>query len=402
MSEHQSRTRRRIIAHMMLLFLASSFLFFSYISRFGYGVLLPRIIEDMKLSKTEAGSAFSSYVFFYSLFSIVSGRLFDKFGVKVVSILCIVHGVGMLLVGFSNSLLLLALSLLIAGLGASSTWTPMVALVSSNLPASWRGRSTGVLETGIRVSHGAVGLLLPLIASAMSWRVVWLIFSLPLFIYATIFYSLSKKGGKLRIDVRHRELVSYREVICSNRFWLIGLSYSFMAFASYILLTFFVDFLEREVGLPYVEASAMITIMGFMGVVGAILLSWISDKIGRRAVLVIANGVSFINLALFSFLPFNESLVCTLPLLMAVYGAFFGGLWPIYATCASDIFPGSVGTVLGMWTFMLGLSSLISPIVSGMIADVTGSYVIALEVGAVAHLLALALIAIGLSTKIER
>ncbi|MEM2534452.1 MAG: MFS transporter, partial [Candidatus Nezhaarchaeales archaeon] len=197
-------------------------------------------------------------------------------------------------------------------------------------------------------------------------------------------------------------LVSYGEIIHSRSFWFVGLSYSFMAFASYIFLTFFVDFLEHEVKLPYVEASAMISVMGFMGIAGAILLSWISDKIGRRIVLVVANGISSMNLALFSFLPFNESLVFALPLLMVVYGMSFGSLWPIYAACASDIFPSSVGTVLGTWTFMLGLSSLASPVVGGMIADITRSYTTALELGAIAHLLALVLITIGLPAKIEQ
>ncbi|MDH5816479.1 MAG: MFS transporter [Candidatus Nezhaarchaeota archaeon] len=394
--EAQGRTM-----HATLLILATSFLFFSYISRFGYGVLLPRIVEEMKLSRAEAGLAFSFYVFFYSLLSIVSGRLFDRFGIKIVSLLCIVHGIGMVLVGFSNNLFLLILSLSIAGLGASSSWTPMVALVSSNLPASWRGRSTGILEAGIRTSHGAVGLVIPPIALAMGWRAVWWIFSIFLFTYALVFHLLSRKKGELRVDVERRELASYREVVRSRSFWLVGSSYSFMAFASYIFLAFFVDFLEREVKLPYVEASAMISIMGFMGIAGAVLLSWLSDRMGRRIVLIIANGVLSVNLALFSLLPFNELLIRILPLLMVVYGVFFGSVWPLYATCASDIFPSSVGTVLGMWTFMLGLSSLASPVIGGAIADITGSYTIALELGAITYLVALALITIGLTTKID-
>ncbi|MEM2315242.1 MAG: MFS transporter [Candidatus Nezhaarchaeales archaeon] len=396
------RAQGHVIAHVTLLLLATSFLFFSYISRFGYGVLLPRIIEEMELSRTEAGLAFSFCIFFYSFFSIVSGRLFDRFGIIVVSLLCIIHGIGMILVGVSNNLFLLILSLSIAGLGASSSWTPMVALVSSNLPASWRGRNTGILETGIRISHGAVGLIIPPIALTMGWRTVWWLFSIPLFVYAAFFRLLSKRRSRLKMSVERRGLVSYGEIIHSRSFWFVGLSYSFMAFASYIFLTFFVDFLEHEVKLPYVEASAMISVMGFMGIAGAILLSWISDKIGRRIVLVVANGISSMNLALFSFLPFNESLVFALPLLMVVYGMSFGSLWPIYAACASDIFPSSVGTVLGTWTFMLGLSSLASPVVGGMIADITRSYTTALELGAIAHLLALVLITIGLPAKIEQ
>ena len=50
--------KRRMFFCLVLL-LATSFLFFSYTARFGYGVLLPRITDDLRLSKVEAGPAYS-------------------------------------------------------------------------------------------------------------------------------------------------------------------------------------------------------------------------------------------------------------------------------------------------------------------------------------------------------
>jgi len=394
--------KRRMFFCLVLL-LATSFLFFSYIARFGYGVLLPRIIDDLKLSRVEAGSAYSFYILLYSLFSVASGRLFDRFGIKVVYILCFVYGLGMAMIGLSIDYVSLALSLAIAGLGAASSWTPMVALVSSNLPESWRGRSIGVLEVGIRASHGAVGLLIPPLALTLGWRATWWILALPLLIYGFIFYALTKgHRGALHIDIKGRSLIGYKKILTSKRFWLVGLSYSFMAFASYIVLTFLVDFLEHEVEIPYIEASTIVSFMGFMGIAGAILLTWASDKVGRRFIISLSNGVAAISLALFSLLPGNIALIRLLGVTAMVYGVFFGALWPSYAACAGDIFPSSVGTVLGLWTLMLGISALMAPIVGGLIADITGSYVTALQLSSLTYMLAMILILMGLSKSITR
>ena len=379
-----------------ILLLASSFLFVAYMVRFGYGVLLPRIIEDLKLSHVEAGSAYSFYILMYSLFSVASGRLFDRLGVRVVSILCCVYGLGALLMGMSNSHYVLALSLAIAGLGASSSWAPMVSLVSSSLPSTWRGRSTGVLEVGIRASHGAVGVLLPLLALYVGWRGCWLIIAIPLFIYGFLFYMLAERGW-LRIERRGEGLIGYKDVLSSRRFWLVGSSYSSMAFASYIILTFLVDFLEREVGLPYTEASSTVSIMGFTGIIGALALTWLSDKIGRRTVIALCNTVSSMSLVLFSLMPHSIEVKSLLTPIALAYGVFWGALWPSYAACAGDIYPSSVGTVVGLWTLMLGVSALTAPIVGGLIVDATGSYITTLQLGSLTYLLAMILIVIGLA-----
>lgn len=385
--------------HAYVLSLAMSFLFFSYIARFGYGVLVPKIIEEMGLSRAGAGLAYSVFTFAYSALSAVSGRLFDKYGIKVVAVLSFVYGLGLALAGESQNLLALTASLAIAGIGASSSWTPMVALVSSSLPASWRGRAVGLLEMGIRVSHGLAGFLIPFLVFAIGLRGAWWMISLPLFAYGLVFYALSR-GELLRAKVEGHEGASGYGVLLSSRaFWFIGFSYFFMSFASYIVLAFLVDFLVREVGMPYVEASATAGIMGFTGMAGAILLSWASDRAGRATVLAVGNALAALCVFLASLSPSNEMLVNLVSPLISVYGVLFGALWPIYAACAGDLFPSSTGTALGLWTLIMGVGALLAPIISGSLADVSNSYVPALQVSAMAYMTATMLMVATASRK---
>jgi len=374
--------------HAYVLSLAMSFLFSSYIARFGYGILLPRIIEEMGLSRAEAGLAYSVFTFAYSALSAVSGRLFDKYGVEVVAVLSFVYGLGLALAGESQNLSALTASLAVAGIGASSSWTPMVALVSSSLPAAWRGRAVGLLEVGIRVSHGLAGFLIPLLVSTAGLRGTWWTMSLPLFAYGFVFHVLSRSKS-LRIKVEEgKGVTGYRPLLSSRAFWLVGLSYFSMSFASYIVLTFLVDFLVSELGMPYVESSAVAGVMGFAGIAGALLLPWASDVMGRATVLATGNALASLCVYLASLSSINEALAGSIGFVIATYGVLFGALWPLYAACAGDLFPSSTGTALGLWTFMMGLGALMAPIVGGFMADVSGSYAPTLQASATAYVVA--------------
>jgi len=390
------RRRANNFSSFALLLLGSSFVFVAYLIRFGYGVLLPRIIEDLELSHVEAGLAYSLFLLLYSVFSVISGGLFDTLGTKVISLLCCVYGIGAVFVGFSYNYYMLVLSLALAGLGSSCSWAPMVALVSSSLPNHWRGRGIGILEVGIRISHGAVGLILPFLVLTLGWRASWWIIAALLLAYSGVFRMLA---GFLSIKRRNRGPFKYREVLSSKRFWLVGSSYFSMAFGSYLIITFLVDFLESEIGMPYVEASAMVSVMGFMGIFGTLVLTWLSDKVGRETIIAICNVLSSVSLLFLSLSLQNVAIKSLLMPVTAMYGVFYGGLWPTYAACAGDVFPNAVGTVVGLWTLMCGISALLAPITGGLIVDVTGSYAIAFQLSFITYTLAAILIVLAFTLK---
>jgi MFS family permease len=55
----------------------------------------------------------------------------------------------------------------------------------------------------------------------------------------------------------------------------------------------------------------------------------------------------------------------------------------MYAAAASDYFSReSSGTIVGLWTVFLGIGSVISPIISGWLADTTGTIAWSFGLGA--------------------
>jgi len=78
-----------------------------------------------------------------------------------------------------------------------------------------------------------------------------------------------------------------------------------------------------------------------------------------------------------------------------LFGFFYGPIWPMYAACARDNFPKEVtGTVFGMMTIFCGLGMMISPVLTGYLADVTGTFKWSFALGAFISFMAAFLIGI--------
>ena len=82
-----------------------------------------------------------------------------------------------------------------------------------------------------------------------------------------------------------------------------------------------------------------------------------------------------------------------LTLTTAIFGLGYGAIWPVYAAAARDYFPRNVaGSVIGLWTLFLGVGSIISPIISGLAIDMTGTYASAFLLALAASVIALLLL----------
>ena len=81
--------------------------------------------------------------------------------------------------------------------------------------------------------------------------------------------------------------MGYLEILKEGRFWIIGISYFAISYGTYAIVDFIVTYGTIELQIPYQVASLFITVLAFTGVVGGILLTALSDYIGRKKFLVI-------------------------------------------------------------------------------------------------------------------
>ena len=392
--------------HWAWVILGTSFitLFINYSVRIGaYPILLPEMIKDLHLTKAQAGLIKSAFAITYLIFAPIMGWLTDRVGGrKVISFFCLFLGGGTFLMGQAESLLASAVFFGIVGLGAAAMWVPSATLIQKWFGTNKRGLALGILNASAGAGFGLMGLFLPLIVSKYNWRFGWFILGIAglfLFLLNGLLLrdrpedmGLSPWGGKLG-EARGKDFpkrADYLQVLKQSQFWIVGISYLLIAYASYALIDFIVTYGKMELNIPYGVASLFITVAAFTGIPGGILIMILSDSIGTKRSL----GLTYILVSLsILFIVFSGNNVLLLIVGVAWFGVLYGGIFPLVAACARDHFPREItGTVLGLLTIFYGLGAMASPIVTGHLADVTGTFRWSFGLGACVSLLSSLLI----------
>jgi len=361
-------------------------LLIAYSIRIGaYSVLLPEMIRDLRLTKVEAGMIKSAFGISYLLFSPLMGWLTDIIGGrKVISFFCLFLGGGTFLMGEAESFITSAIFYFIVGIGASATWVPITTLVQRWFGEKKRGFALGILSPSYGIGFGLMGIILPMIVSRYNWRIGWQLlggFGLGLIFLNGILLRDNPKIMGISPWGENREekespsfsqKISYGEILKNDRFWIIGISYFMISFGIYTIVDFIVTYGTLELKIPYNISSLFITIIAFSGVAGGFILTTISDYIGRKKSLILIQFSVTIGILLILMARSHLSLLIIGTLL---FGFLYGAIWPMYATCVRDYFPENIaGTILGLFTIFYGIGVMLSPVLTGYLADLTGTF----------------------------
>ncbi len=376
--------------HWAWVVLGSSFvtLFITYCIRIGaYSVLLPEMIKDFQVTKAQAGMIKGAFSMTYLILAPLMGWLTDRIGGrKVISLFCLFLGGGTFLMGKADGLTLSVIFYGIVGVGAAATWVPIVALIQDWFGEKKRGLALGILSPSYGIGFGLMGLILPLIVLKYHWRLGWSVLGIAglllLFLNGMLLRDRPEQmglfpwgepaKGEREVIPPPRQRMSYLEILKEGRFWMIGLSYFFISYGTYTMVDFMVTYGAMELRIPYQIASLFITVIAFSGVIGGIFLMALSDYIGRKKSLVIIQSLVAMG-TLFIIAVGNH--VSFLMVGLGCFGFLYGAIWPMYGACARDYFPKEItGAVFGLMTIFYGVGAMISPVLTGHLADVTGTF----------------------------
>ncbi len=378
-------------------------IFIAYAVRYSYGVLLPEMMPALSITKAQAGIIFSSYFVAYTVLSPVLGTMADRYDVRAVLALFVgIMGAGTLLMAFPSSLLQAILFFTLAGIGCSACWAPTMALAQRWTSDKRRGMTLAFIDAGSSLGIIAGGAAVPLIVNVFSdWRAGWAsLGGLGLFV-AVLNLLLVREPPSAQAGQRRSKFTGLplRKLFSDVRFWLIGLAYLLTGFSIIIPFTFLSTYAVQELSFPYDSATRLITVIGVSAIVAKMVMGPISDRIkcGRIKImmlcaLLIAGGA----------LGMAYSRGWVLWLTIAIFGAGYGGVWSMYAACASDYFSKeSAGGIIGLWTFYLGIGSISAPILAGWTADSTGTLVWSFLIASAGAVVSFILLIPMLRSKVE-
>lgn len=326
--------------------------------------LLPLLILSLDLSITSATFLVSVFIFSSSITQPIFGYLADRVTRRYFVVLApALSAMFMSSIGLVSTYWMVAVMLMLGGLGIAAFHPQTVALAGA---ASGSRRGLGV---SIFISGGTVGYALgPL------W-IVYLVTRLGLdkSFYAAI-PGLLFVGFLLRGNVLRERLETSKHKLSLARAFkpqarAIGLLFAIVVLWTATRMGFIalLPILYSQRGLSLLSGGAIITVYVFSGAIGGVLGGHLSDRLGRRMVILSTLILS---------VPFSYAFVHARgPLsvvLLAIAGMFLMGSSSVVIAMAQEMIPENVGTassvVMGLaW----GIGGLLV-VVSGLIAEKLG------------------------------
>ena len=180
---------------------------------------------------------------------------------------------------------------------------------------------------------------------------------------------------------------SLLEAMHTKRFWMLTVVYFGVGFFAIATLLHIVPH-ATDLGIPAANAATIISTIGGMGIIGRIGMGNAADRIGINRALTIG---FILTTAMLFWLPFIKGLGM-LYVFAAVFGFAWGGTIAVQSPLLAESFGLKAhGSILRASAFSIALGCAVSPILTGYMFDVTGSYQSAFVVIAVLSLISLIL-----------
>lgn len=260
------------------------------IDRYLISTLFPVIARDLHLGYGDIGTITGALAIAWGIAALIMGNLSDHVGRRRVltgSLVAFALLIGAN--GLAASLAALVAVRVVMGF-ADGAYTP--ASISATLEASapgHHGRNIGIQQMTLTLfGLGLSPLLVAWLLRHLEWRLIFLIFIVPALLLAWLTWRViagAAPGG--RVSGRN-PLADWRAVLgCRNiRVLMLGMLcwLSSLVTTSALMPSYLLDNLRVTFG----QMSEIMSAIGFGSMAGTLILPWLSDRTGRKLVMVLS------------------------------------------------------------------------------------------------------------------
>ncbi len=372
---------------------------------FSFSVFLIPLIEQFGWSRASTAGVFSLMVLLFGVGSIFSGRLAERYGPRVVNILGgVLVGGGLALSATIQSLWQLYVFYgLIIGLGVSTSWTPLVAVVARWFVAR-RGLAMGVMSIG-----NSIGMILfpPIsryLITIFGWRWSFLILGVlsgATIIAAALFLQRDPQEKNVRafgesppprppdqappsFSLSPAKDLSYSQALVTSPFWMIAMGY-LLWLTGFLMVSVHLAAYGVQWGLSPMAAAFAVSLIGAGSIFGKISLGLLSDRIGPQKVLAL--GLLMQGTAVFGLIGSRSAV--PIYLCAAVIGFGYGGTGPQLPVLTAKLFGlSALGSIFGTLVLSGQFGGAIGPFLAGKMFDLTQSYLGGFSLGGISVVVA--------------
>jgi MFS family permease len=338
-----------------------------------YPVILPAIKSGLNLTNVEVGALTSAQQIVVGLGQLPFGMAADSMVRRrgaILALSLVSMGVAYLLLGvpvFISALLGAAL----IGFG-TALWHPTAAASLSNRFPERRATALSVHGTGATLSDTITPLFVGVLLANLSWQRAAQAQLLPGLLFAYLLWralaGVFNDGAAppRRVAAQFRDVAA---VIANPAFLGLSASTGLLSMARLVILTFLPIYLQEHLHYSSVALGFYIALMHAMGTISQPVLGMLSDRFGRKAVLLPSC------LLLGTFFALLAAVPPGVPLGMAILavGLFFYTLFNIFNAAVMDVAASNVqAATYGLTSLITQLVVIPTPMITGYLIGVLG------------------------------
>lgn len=393
--------RRRVPVYTVILGLIFLSTLITYFDRVNISFLLPYFHRHLHWNDAELGLLSSAFFVGYTIFQIPAGIVADRIGGKRTLLTgSLWWSACTLLSALGTTIPLMSGIRALMGVGEAANFPSDTQLTRQWVPQSLRSRATGWNLSAI--------VLGPLIATPVTvwllqdygWRWVFLFYGLIGLVWTAVWAWYGRSRPDQHPAVSQEELAEIRapqpsvaqETLAaplrSRQVWGLTLSYFFLMYSFYLVLTLLPTYLEQArhfstgslaltATIPY--AVAFVTMNGSGFVIDWLIRRGWAAGTARRALIYVGLAGTALFTVLEAIAPGAGLAVTELSIALGFTGLCFSPYWAL----PMDYSPGSPGLISGVMNTSGSIAGIVAPAVTGALVTATGSWNIALFVSAV-------------------
>jgi MFS family permease len=341
-------------------------------------LVIPAMQADFGVSRADVSLFYTTTMIGFGVGNLLVGRFVDRFGLSRALILsALAIGTGFYLVSLSSSVWQIAiLQGALIGVGTSTSFGPLIADISHWFMRR-RGIAVALAASGNYLAGAIWPLILKDIVASGDWRgayvLVAVICSLTI-IPLALLLRRQPTEQQLGATVPRRQTMPRRTELSPRALQKLLIIAGVACCVAMSMPQVHIVALAVDLGFGVAAGAQMLSLMVAGGVVSRLLSGLLADHIGGVKTLLIGSILQ--TMALFLFIPVDG--LMPLYAVSLIFGLAQGGIVPAYAMIVREYLPArEAGQTIGLIMMATIFGMALGGWLSGLIYDLTGSYLMA-------------------------
>ena len=400
---HEEAKGIRTTAQFILTGLSGGHAVFHWFSQ-SFFVMLPEVVATFGLSGLQVGAVAATREMVSGIIALPGGVVTDmlrRHWGSVLTACMALFGLGWLIMGIAPFYPILLIGMAIVAAAASMWHLPATAALSHRF-SHHRASALSLHGVGGNIGDVLGPALTGVLLLTLSWQGILSIYAaVPLFLALVVFWAFRNIGHFENDDSRparfREQMANTRESFKEHpRLWGIMTVAGLRGMANVAFLPFLALYLglDEELGLGNASLGLHIALLVGVGVFATPVTGYISDRLGRKLVLI--PGLIALSALTALLIPFGEGI--GLIIILAFLGTFLFSDQPILTAAALDVVGEKVAaSTLGVFSFSRFALAGASPLIAGQLFDAQGIEAVFLYISGIYLLATIVLLAVPLA-----